>query len=80
MFEFFLYLVTMLEGKFYKFHRLDLSCQHHLLPPVSELHKHGMETAASTSLNLVMVHSGYIIQVEEMKNPVAADFFFIILK
>lgn len=38
--KFFLYLFTMLEGKFYMFHRLDLSCQHCLLPPGSELYKH----------------------------------------
>lgn len=38
--KFFLYLFTMLEGKFYMFHRLDLSCQHCLLPPGSKLYKH----------------------------------------
>lgn len=78
--ELFLYLVTVLEGKFYKFHRLDLSCQHHLLPVISELYKHGRETAASASLHLVVAHSDYIIHTEEMKNPVAFDCFLIILK
>lgn len=38
-----------------------------------------METAASASLNLVVAHSDYIIQAEEVKNPVAFDFFFLII-
>lgn len=33
-----LYLAAMLEGKFYMFLGLDLSCQHCLLPPGSELY------------------------------------------
>lgn len=65
----------MLGGKFYKFRRLDLSCQHRLLPTVSEPCGHEMGAAAAASLNLVVAHSDYIVQAEEMKRPVAFDFF-----
>lgn len=46
-----------------------------MLPTVTELHKYGTETAASASLDLVVAHSDYIIQTEEMKNLVVLDFF-----
>lgn len=69
--------VTMLGGKFYKFHRLDLSCQHRLPPTVSEPCQHEMGAAASASLNLVVAHSDYIVQTKEMKRPIAFVFFVL---
>lgn len=35
-----------------------------------------METTASASLNLGVAQSDYIIQAEEMKNPVASALYF----
>jgi len=47
-----------------------------VLPTVSELYTHGMETAASASLNFVVAQSESIIQAKEIKNPVAFDPFY----
>lgn len=57
----------------------DLYCQHCLLPTVTEIYKNGMESTASASLDLAVEYRDYIIQAEEIKNPVLLDFFLTLM-
>lgn len=41
--------------------------------------KKGMESTASASLDLAVEYRDYIIQAEEIKNPVLLDFFLTLM-